>query len=137
VPASNAFTQLRRLCSTHPISLAAAATLLPSFTRLTARSLSSAVYSYFGIFYIIVSTVTDSLRYPWKTNFRGYLRLLRSPEDHRKRLVHLYDHRIAWKPAHKKHQSKHSKAVYLEHPKDSKTCANCPRPEKQPNPSEV
>ena len=48
-------------------------TPLPSFTRLTACSLNSAVYSAFGIFCIIVSSVTVILRHPWKTKFRGNL----------------------------------------------------------------
>jgi len=73
LPASNCFTQLRSVCSTKPISLATAPTLLPSLTRLTACYLSSAVYSRFGIFCIFVSSVTDSLRHPWKTKFQGNL----------------------------------------------------------------
>ncbi|MDP2815356.1 MAG: hypothetical protein Q8O19_01595, partial [Rectinemataceae bacterium] len=44
----------------------------PSLTRLTANSLNSAVYSCFGIFFIVfLSKVTLILRHPWKTIFRG------------------------------------------------------------------
>ncbi|MDD2769996.1 MAG: hypothetical protein PHT19_14800, partial [Methylococcus sp.] len=40
--------------------------------RLTASSLNSAVYSCFGIFFIVFLSMCNSiLRYPWKTIFRG------------------------------------------------------------------
>jgi XTP/dITP diphosphohydrolase len=46
----------------------------PRYTRLTANSLNSAVYSGFGIFFIIfLSKVTLFLRHPWMTIFREKL----------------------------------------------------------------
>lgn len=51
LPAADAFTQLRSVCSTNPSSLAAT-TMPTAWARLTACSLNSAVYSCFGIFFI-------------------------------------------------------------------------------------
>ena len=49
-PASNTLTQLRSACSIKPNSRATTPAVCPAFTRYTASSLNSAVYSYFGIF---------------------------------------------------------------------------------------
>jgi len=50
LPATDAFTQLRKVCSTSPSSLAAT-TMPTAWACLTACSLNSAVYSCFGIFF--------------------------------------------------------------------------------------
>src|ERR1700694_4252388 len=74
LPAFAAFTQLRSVCSINPNSLATAPMLWPLFTRFTANSLNSAVYSCFGI--LNISSPSSQLRlYPtsWKTKFRGKL----------------------------------------------------------------
>lgn len=52
-PASNVLTQLRKVWSLTPGSFATTPLLCPSFTRFTASSLNSAVYSSFGNFFIL------------------------------------------------------------------------------------
>ena len=49
---------------------------LTGLTLFTANSLNSAVYSRFVIFIIFLSCVSDILRHPWKTIFRGKVTLL-------------------------------------------------------------
>jgi hypothetical protein len=72
LPAAAALTQLRRVWSVRPKSLATAPAVCPDFTRLTASSLNSAVYSRFAIFFIFPSPkLTSIIRHPWKTKFRG------------------------------------------------------------------
>ena len=53
LPAAAALTQLRSVCSIKPKSLATAPAVWPSLTRLTASSLNYAVYSCFGISFMI------------------------------------------------------------------------------------
>ncbi len=50
LPLAAAFTQLRKVCSTSPNSLATTPAVSPAFTRFTARSLNSGVNTGFGIF---------------------------------------------------------------------------------------
>jgi hypothetical protein len=58
--------------------LAVAPGVSPSLTRLTANPLNSAVYSCFGIFFIVfLSKVTLILRHHWKIVFRGTLSIER------------------------------------------------------------
>ena len=47
-----------------------------SLTRFTANSLNSAVYSCLGIFIVLPFMVTAIIRHPWKTKFRGKLRVV-------------------------------------------------------------
>src|SRR5690606_32341233 len=55
LPASYALTQLRSVCSISPSSFATAPAVWPAFTRLTANSRNSGVYSCFGIFFNFVA----------------------------------------------------------------------------------
>jgi hypothetical protein len=72
LPAADNFTQLRSVCSTRPSSLAAKPIDFPSFTCLTARSLNSVVYSYFGIFCnFFLQKVTLIVRHPLGRLFIG------------------------------------------------------------------
>ena len=74
LPAAAALTQLRSVCSTSPSSRATAPMPWPAFTRFTASSLNSAVYSCFGIFNCISPFRSSRLNhYAWKTKFRGKL----------------------------------------------------------------
>ena len=63
LPAADAFTQLRNVCSTRPSSLAA--TTMPTpWACLTACSLNSAVYSCFGIFFTSLPSGLDANHRP-------------------------------------------------------------------------
>ncbi len=62
-PAAATFTQLCSVCSTRPSSRATAPMPCPEFTRFTADSLNSAVYSCFGIFFNFVSPSNSTGRY--------------------------------------------------------------------------
>ena len=73
LPALAALTQLRSVWSLMPSSCAVAVIGSPAFTRLTARSLNSAVYALREIFISCPSKVTSILRHLWKTKFQGKL----------------------------------------------------------------
>jgi hypothetical protein len=69
LPAADAFTQLRSVCSTRPSSLAA--TTMPiAWACLTACSLNSAVYSCFGIFFISRPSGLDAKHRPLENEKR-------------------------------------------------------------------
>lgn len=74
LPAAAAITQLRSVCSTSLSSRATAPMLWPAFTRFTANSLNSAVYSCSGIFFNFASPPSFTGRYtqfPGRRNFGG------------------------------------------------------------------
>ena len=56
-PAAAALTQLRKVCSISPKSFATAPAVWPDWTRFTASSLNSAVYSCFGIFFFVIPSM--------------------------------------------------------------------------------
>jgi hypothetical protein len=66
--------RLRSLCSLKPSSFPAVAIDSPALTRLTASSLSSAVYALLQIFISLPFKVTSILRYLWEPKFQGKLK---------------------------------------------------------------
>ena len=61
LPATMALNWLCGLCSTNPRFLVTTQVASPSFTRLTANSLSSSMYAYLDIFMRVSSYVTSIL----------------------------------------------------------------------------
>jgi hypothetical protein len=70
LPAADAFTQLRSVCSTRPSSFAAT-TMPTAWACLTACSLNSAVYSCFGIFFTSLPSGLHANHRPLEDEKRG------------------------------------------------------------------
>ena len=71
LPSAAALTQLRKVWSLSPCSLQTLLTLCPSLIRLTASSLNSIVYAYFGIFISCLPKVTQFYVTLGRRNFGG------------------------------------------------------------------